>query len=121
MKVLHAAETIKGGVATVINSLVEDQVKNPKISKVSCLVPSDQYDNLIQLDNLDSYCFERNGRNIMCMFNFFLSLYKLIWKEKPDVIHLHSSFAGLLGRIAVILSGRRKKLKLFIVRMHLVF
>lgn len=111
MKVLHAAETIKGGVATVVNSLIEDQIKRKDITNVMCLVPADQEVNLIKIDKLTTYLFERNGRNILCMISFFICFFKIIIREKPDVIHLHSSFAGLLGRLTIFLSGRLHKTK----------
>lgn len=111
MKVLHAAETIKGGVATVINSLVDYQVEQIEIDQVICLVPSDQVENLISPKKLQVFQFQRKGRNILGMLAFFFSFLKLIIQNKPDVIHLHSSFAGLMGRIAIPLSGRRHKTK----------
>ncbi|MCU4614789.1 glycosyltransferase [Acinetobacter lwoffii] len=111
MIVLHAAETIKGGVATVINSLVDYQVEQTEIDQVICLVPSDQVDNLIRPCELQVFQFQRKGRSILGMLTFFFSFLKLIIQKKPDVIHLHSSFAGLMGRIAILLSGRKRKTK----------
>ncbi len=35
----------------------------------------------------------------------FLRLYKLIKKEKPDIVHTHTAKAGTLGRIAAWLAG----------------
>lgn len=111
MKVLHAAETIKGGVATVINSLVDYQTEHNSITKVICIAPSDQIDSLIEKESLNVYQFKRNGRNLLGMISFFITFLRSILKEKPDVVHLHSSFAGLLGRMALILSGRLHKTK----------
>lgn len=111
MKVLHAAETIKGGVATVINSLMEHQTKQSGL-EVICLVPSDQVENLVQLEKLKEFQFNRKGRNLLGMLAFFWTFYKLIISEKPNIVHLHSSFAGLLGRLAIILTGRRNKIKI---------
>lgn len=110
MKILHAAETIKGGVATVINSLTEHQTKLNDY-EVICIVPSDQSDNLLKINDLKEIQFNRNGRNITGMFSFFWVLIRTIITKKPDVLHLHSSFAGLLGRLAIVLSGRRNKTK----------
>lgn len=109
MKVIHAAETIKGGVATVINSLIEHQLGEKAC--VICLVPSDQRDNLITLDNLRTETFNRNGRSLVGMLVFALALFRLLKNEEPNIIHLHSSFAGLLGRLVIFFSGNRKKIK----------
>ena len=73
MIVLHAAETIKGGVATVINSLVDYQVEQEEIDELICLVPSDQADNLLNTNNLQIFQFQRKGRNILGMLAFFFS------------------------------------------------
>ncbi len=35
----------------------------------------------------------------------FLSIYKILKKEKPDIVHTHSSKAGILGRLAAKLAG----------------
>jgi len=37
------------------------------------------------------------------------SYWRLIRKYKPDIVHLHSSKAGILGRLAALLGGRRYK------------
>lgn len=109
MKVLHAAETIKGGVATVLNSLTQHQLQLG--INVICLAPSDQSENLIAHEKLECHFFQRNGRGLSSMITFFLNILKLIISEKPDVIHLHSSFAGLIGRLALFFSGRLTKTK----------
>lgn len=111
MKVLHAAETIKGGVATVINSLIDYQIQQDEIKELACLVPSDQIDSLIAPSSAKVFQFKRSGRNYLGMISFFWTFLSLILKEKPDVVHLHSSFAGLLGRIAIVCSGRKNKTK----------
>lgn len=109
MKVIHAAETIKGGVATVINSLVEHQLGEK--ADIICLVPSDQRENLITLDNLKTETFNRNGRSLVGMLVFAIALFRLIKNEEPEIVHLHSSFAGLLGRLVIFFSGNRKNIK----------
>ncbi|KPL04772.1 MAG: hypothetical protein AMJ73_03735 [candidate division Zixibacteria bacterium SM1_73] len=35
----------------------------------------------------------------------FVKLYKLICREKPDIVHTHTAKAGLLGRVAAKLAG----------------
>ncbi|MCL1901591.1 MAG: glycosyltransferase family 4 protein [Endomicrobia bacterium] len=38
-------------------------------------------------------------------FKAFISIYRIIKLEKPDIVHTHSSKAGILGRIAAKLAG----------------
>lgn len=38
-------------------------------------------------------------------FKAFMNLYSLLKREKPDIVHTHSSKAGILGRWAAFLSG----------------
>ena len=112
MIILHAAETIKGGVATVMNKLIKYQVAQEEVKDLICLIPSDQNENLLNSSKITTCQFKRNGRSILGMLAFFFSIFRLIIKRKPDVIHLHSSFSGLLGRVAILLTGRRKKTKI---------
>ena len=46
MKVLHAAEVVKGGVSTVMRQLLEDQYSWDKIGKVVCVIPENQKEEL---------------------------------------------------------------------------
>ena len=34
---------------------------------------------------------------------FATTLIKAVWREKPDIVHLHSTFAGIIGRLVLIL------------------
>jgi len=49
------------------------------------------------------------GRSISPMADLraFFSLVALIRRERPDVVHTHTAKAGVLGRLATILSGSR--------------
>ncbi|HDZ2617192.1 TPA: glycosyltransferase family 1 protein, partial [Klebsiella pneumoniae] len=90
MNVIHIAETVKGGVATVINNLTEN---NEIDSHVIC--PESQ--------SKEIYCaqktlFSRTGRNISSLSSLFLVIIKTLKYNKFDVIHLHSSFAGFIVR-----------------------
>ncbi|RKG48575.1 glycosyltransferase family 1 protein [Acinetobacter cumulans] len=111
MKVLHAAETIKGGVATVMNTLIEYQINDTSIEKVLSLTPSDQINDLKKHTLLSSNYFKRQGRSILGMLNFSLSFMKILIKEKPDIVHLHSTFAGLIGRLIILITFNKKNTK----------
>ncbi|MFU8627855.1 glycosyltransferase family 4 protein [Raoultella ornithinolytica] len=99
MKVLHIAETVKGGVGTIINSLL-------KIEGVDSLVisPNDQ-GNII---NGTVVHFSRKGRTIASLMRLALKSINTIKKEKPNIIHLHSTFAGLIIRVLYAIKLLRK-------------
>jgi glycosyltransferase involved in cell wall biosynthesis len=103
MKVLHAAETIKGGVATVLRQLAKSQIAEHGCENIYCLVPDDQVLELYGVDIKSIEAFPRAGRGISGFIKFFYIFTRLVLKIRPDVVHLHSSFAGVLGRLSLIL------------------
>lgn len=96
MKVLHAAETIKGGVATILRQLMISQ-KNSGIDS-TCLVPKTQATELIDVPSINIETYNSTGRNIFSLIKFTIALSKTLYKQRPDIVHLHSTFAGLFGR-----------------------
>ncbi|MGQ5790888.1 glycosyltransferase [Serratia sp. IR-2025] len=102
MKVLHAAETIKGGVATVMKQICIDQVDQDGIENVYCIVPDSQRNELYPYNN-EIITFKSKKRSILSFFRFFYCFILSVIKFKPDVVHLHSTFAGFLGRVALLI------------------
>ncbi|WP_413729804.1 glycosyltransferase [Sodalis sp. RH22] len=101
MKVLHAAETIKGGVATVLSQLVISQLEWQEVSDLKCLIPDLQSDELQGINKKYIITFRREKRNLFSLIAFLYSFSKTVYKFKPDIIHLHSTFAGILGRVVL--------------------
>ncbi|HFO0256849.1 TPA: glycosyltransferase [Raoultella ornithinolytica] len=109
MKVLHVAETIKGGVGTIINSLIKiESVENYVIA------PDDQ-GNII---NGKVFKFKRSGRNLLSLARLSIKCYQIMREIKPDIIHLHSTFAGLMVRILYILRLLNKRDTIVIYTPH---
>jgi glycosyltransferase involved in cell wall biosynthesis len=102
MKILHAAETIKGGVATVMRQLMLAHINEQDVTGISCLVPAHHRDELSSLGADTIHCFERSGRNFISLWRFLVAFITVVLRERPDVVHLHSSFAGVVGRICLI-------------------
>ncbi len=111
-KILHIVEAFGGGIFTLLVDLTKELVKNFEVVIV--------YGKRKQTpDNFERY-FDKKIKFIE-IENFTRSMdlkkdikalgeiKRIIKEEKPDIIHLHSSKAGVLGRIAI--SG--KKVKMF--------
>ncbi|CAI1121321.1 glycosyltransferase [Serratia entomophila] len=104
VKILHVAETIKGGVATVLRQLTKDT----ECFDILCIVPEDQKSEIKNV-SAGVNTFVRTGRNWTSFLNLakkFIGVYR---KQKPDIIHIHSSFAGFICRaILFFLPGHPK-------------
>lgn len=103
MKVLHAAETIKGGVATVLKQIASAQISRGDIEKVICVVPAAQRSELDCVADEHIVTFKRERRNVGAFIQFLRVFTQQLWREKPDFVHLHSTFAGVLARAVLIL------------------
>jgi glycosyltransferase involved in cell wall biosynthesis len=97
LKVLHIAELVKGGVATILNEVIQSQNKIDGV-EAQVLV------NKIHVEYITSNCVNTysGGRSLWGLLLFANAILKLYLKERPDVIHLHSSFAGLVGRLVLL-------------------
>lgn len=93
IKVLHLTEAFGGGIQTAICSYVKSTAKqNISHSLVARLRVND--DTKINTSNLFTAVNFVTGN----LATFFIQANKAINEIKPDFIHLHSSFAGFLGR-----------------------
>lgn len=96
MRVIHFAETLIGGPATHLNQLLPFQVKTYESVSVFC---PERHAHLIEAEGVHIIPFADTDRSPSGL----LSLYRQ-WKthlaaHQYDIIHLHSSFAGFVGRI----------------------
>lgn len=63
--------------------------------------------DLLRKKNICPIIIPELGREISLMKDWitFKKLFKLICKEKPDIVHTHTAKAGFLGRVAAKLAG----------------
>lgn len=108
MKILHAAETIRGGVATVMRHHLDAQTERFGANHVTALVPEDQAGDLGPRQPGQIATFQRTGRNRRSFLSFLSAFRRCVRDGRPDIIHLHSSFAGALGRMALLPFWRRR-------------
>lgn len=101
IKILHVAETIRGGIASYLNELHPQQQTGFGRGNVHYVIPSDHRNDLVGIDDDDISTFDRSGRSVAGLFQMLRTSLQAIDFFKPDVVHLHSSFAGLVLRPAL--------------------
>jgi len=111
-KILHVAETIKGGVATVIRTISASPEGDAANYQLVYLVPEDQAKELHGIAPQQVRTFPRSGRNVPSLLRFAWRLSQVLLKEKPDVVHLHSTFSGVIGRVVCVLLRPWRKPKI---------
>lgn len=116
LKVVHISETFIGGVYTYLRQL-SHYSENDGRFKTYIIYSADREETneeaiskdftldteLIRIDMTREISFFRDIKSL-------LKIIVLIRKIKPDIIHLHSSKAGVLGRAANFLLFRKKAL-----------
>ncbi|AIO39542.1 glycosyl transferases group 1 family protein [Burkholderia cenocepacia] len=107
IRVLHAAETIKGGVAAVLRQLLDERDGAAGVETVACLVPADQRSELKQIGSGLIRTYERTGRDAISLWRFYRAFNRVLIQERPDVVHLHCSFTGVIGRVSLLMLRRR--------------
>ncbi|WP_404284501.1 glycosyltransferase [Exiguobacterium aurantiacum] len=107
MKVLHVGEYVNGGVATYLNEILPFQEKQDGI-EVYLLMSEFKSSKDIKINVSNKY-FYKYKRNIFYFPYTLIQIYLKIKKIKPDIIHLHSTFAGLFIRLLYIFKDSKSK------------
>ncbi len=110
MKILHVAQSLKGGSATYFNEMLPDHIHAFGGSNVGLVVPATDAEYLRrEIGQCRQFWFKSRGRSIPLLLNFVMTVASACWRFKPDVLHLHGIYAGTAGRlVAPILSPKTK-------------
>lgn len=95
-------ERIKGGIASYIDEVTAFQSTRLGSGHVGLIVPDSEAGYLARPEctRLTTYWFE--GRGLLAMLRLFRVVRREIRAFQPHIVHLHSSFAGVSGRLAVL-------------------
>lgn len=111
MRIMHVTEALGGGVLNVIQQLssLQSDAQHDVTVVHSIRIDTPNLAELLKIFPKPITCIElKMQTNISPLQDLvsLLMLFKTINKINPDIIHLHSSKAGVLGRIACKLLGR---------------
>ena len=93
LRVLHVAESMASGVETAVSTWIE---ATPMLEHAWVSAPSHEYSSGALLTALGAPSGARSLRIAYVMAN----LRRTVAVTRPHVIHLHSSFAGVIGRLS---------------------
>lgn len=99
LHVLHVSVPTTGGVATVATSYVRDQVERGWRVSVAC--PSRGDLGYAAREAGATVRWWRGARDDSTLPGAALRLRRIVGEVAPDVVHLHSGRAGLVGRLVV--------------------
>lgn len=99
MKVMHVAETTIGGIASHLAEMLPLQIGLLGKANVSLLVPDNGRVHIPEIDGLNIETFQSAGNRLHSAHVLSRRMRELTRDNRPDVVHAHSSFAGLAARL----------------------
>lgn len=98
LRVLHVSESIKGGVSTYLNTLVREQIADPRISDLRVVsnrahrkyLPDVPDDRLLE--------FDYPGRSLRGLHHLSGVVRRAVRDFQPTLVQLTSTFPGVVGR-----------------------
>lgn len=97
MKILHVCETMMGGVGTHLNELVPLQQDRLGVEKIAFLGPAQDLIQVSSINFASIHTFDRPSR-LAGLPRMVWAFLRLAREFRPDVIHVHSTFAGVFIR-----------------------
>jgi len=101
MKILHICESLIGGPASYFEEVLPYQIQQFGANNVLVLVPHSQRDSIPSSIHCVVETYERTGRNIRSIAALASAIRATIRRHNPEIVHLHSSFAGAIGRLVI--------------------
>lgn len=110
IRVLHVAQCVAGGVASYFEEIAADQSKAFGKANVTFLVPSGSEAHLSAIDPAQVLTFSDVSRRPAGLLRFGRSASDAARRLIPNVVHLHSSFAGAVVRALLPAGGRKPRI-----------
>lgn len=107
MKVLHCAETIKGGVASYLRELVRLQRQDFGADSVALVVPASQMGELPVPEGVQVYPYSDHRGRARNAFELTRLVLAKVRELQPEIVHVHCTYAGAAVRPALWLLARK--------------
>lgn len=108
MKILHVGEYVNGGIATYLRTLL---IGLQKYDDVENYLLISKYKSQQGWENITKKVFYyKYKRSIFNIFSAIRQIHAVIEDVKPDIIHVHSTWAGLFVRLPYLFKKRKAKI-----------
>ncbi|GMM60914.1 glycosyltransferase [Novosphingobium pituita] len=108
LKVLHIAQMLPGGIISYIEELLPTQMAQFGAENIMALVATKDAELLSTMAPGTVHTFPKSGRSLRELYRFARRALAVVRAERPDIVHLHSTFAGLLRPVLMLLSGKSR-------------
>lgn len=98
MRILHVAESARGGVGTYLAEVLPFQAEALGRGAVRALVPDAHASHMAGVDRRLVRTWSRAGRGLTDQYRLARAVQDQIRAFAPSIVHAHSSFAGLIVR-----------------------
>ena len=105
VRVLHCAETIKGGIATYLNDLLPLQRAEFGPNAVSVVTRRSHASELRAPEGVEVVFFDDGASRILDAIRLARIVVSQCRRHRPAVVHVHSTFAGIAVRPLVALAA----------------
>jgi glycosyltransferase involved in cell wall biosynthesis len=102
MRVLHITETVVGGVGSHLAELLPLQRRDFGPGAVTLIYPHQMQDHFPAIAGVNTVLFEHCGNRGRATRELARAVRVEATRERPDIIHAHSSFAGLASRLPLL-------------------
>jgi len=109
LKILHVAQKTKGGVATHMAQLVIAQAAAFGVANVVLVVGEDERHFFEAVPPSTLRLFRSSARRPAAFVQMARFAHRMIAAERPDIVHVHSTYAGVLIRARYLFSPRRRR------------
>ena len=112
LRVAHVTEAPLGGVLSYLQEIICEQARSEDIESVHLLIPEVNARALAGIDDpkvvVTSFAHKRGS--LLGLFRLAATSIRFMRETKPDILHIHSTFAGAIVRPCALLARRRPKI-----------
>ncbi len=111
LRIAHVTEAPGGGVLSYLQEVVGHQARTDSVTAITVLGPEVNAGPMREIDSpkLVVESFEHERGSPAGLLRLAASLRRIVQDNKPDILNVHSTFAGVVARLAILTVRARPK------------